>query len=65
MKCVKRINKIFGLRTSTQTEKAFPAIHYLKRSKSFKKRQFIGVNQALLVRLIVTQPDTFARIRNK
>ena len=39
MKCVRRFNKPLGRGTFKQTEKAYPVIHRLKRSKSASNSQ--------------------------
>ena len=65
LSCLRRINKLLGHQDQTQTEEIYLAIRRLKRSKCLEQQQAVGINHALLVKMIDAQPDTLAGIRNK
>jgi integrase/recombinase XerD len=65
LSCLRRINKLFGHQDQTQTEEIYLTIRRLKRSKCLEQQQAVGINHALLEKMIYAQPDTLAGIRNK
>ena len=65
LSCLRRINKLLGHQDHTQTEEIYLTIRRLKRSKCLEQQQAVGINHALLVKMIDAQPDTLAGIRNK
>jgi site-specific recombinase XerD len=65
LSCLRRINKLLGHKDETQTEEVYLTIRRLKRSKCLDQQQAVGINHALLVKMIDAQPDTLAGIRNK
>ena len=65
LSCLKRINKLLGHQDQTQTEEIYLTIRRLKRSKCLEQQQAVGINHALLVKMIDAQPNTLAGIRNK
>ena len=65
LSCLRRINKLLGHKDHTQTEEIYLTIRRLKRSKCLEQQQAVGINHALLVKMIDAQPDTLAGIRNK
>ena len=65
LSCLSRINKLLGHQDQTQTEEVYLTIRRLKRSKCLEQQQAVGINHALLVKMIDAQPDTLAGIRNK
>ena len=65
LSCLRRINKLLGHADYTHTEEVYLTIRRLKRSKCLEQQQAVGINHALLVKMINTQPDTLAGIRNK
>ena len=65
LSCLRRINKVLGHQDQTQTEEVYLTIRRLKRSKCLEQQQAVGINQALLVKMIDAQPNTLAGIRNK
>ena len=65
LSCLRRINKLLGHKDHTQTEEIYLTIRRLKRSKCLEQQQAVGINHALLMKMIDAQPDTLAGIRNK
>ena len=65
LSCLRRINKLLGHENHTQTEEIYLTIRRLKRSKCLEQQQAVGINHALLVKMIDAQPNTLAGIRNK
>ena len=65
LSCLRRINKLLGHQDQTHTEEIYLTIRRLKRSKCLEQQQAVGINHALLVKMIDAQPDTLAGIRNK
>ena len=65
LSCLRRINRLLGYQDQTQTEEIYLTIRRLKRSKCLEQQQAVGINHDLLVKMIDTQPDTLAGIRNK
>ena len=65
LSCLRRINKLLGHRDNTQTEEIYLTIRRLKRSKCLEQQQAVGINHAILLKMIDAQPDTLAGIRNK
>ena len=65
LSCLRRINKLLGHQDQTQTEEIYLTIRRLKRSKCLDQQQAVGINYALLVKMIDAQPDTLAGVRNK
>ena len=65
LSCLRRINKLLGHQDQTQTDKVYLTIRRLKRSKCLEQQQAVGINHALLIKMINAQPDTLAGIRNK
>jgi len=65
LSCLRRINKLLGHQDETQTEEVYLTIRRLKRSKCLEQQQAVGINHDVLVKMIDTQPDTLAGIRNK
>ena len=60
LSCLRRINKLLGHQDQTQTEEIYLTIRRLKRSKCLEQQQAVGINHALLVKMIDAQPDTLA-----
>ena len=65
LSCLRRINKLLGHTDHTQTEEIYLTIRRLKRSKCLEQQQAVGINHALLEKMIDAQSDTLAGIRNK
>ena len=65
LSCLRRINKLLGHQDQTQTDEVYLTIRRLKRSKCLEQQQAVGINHALLVKMIEAQSDTLAGIRNK
>ena len=65
LSCLRRVNKLLGHEDLTHTEEVYLTIRRLKRSKCLEQQQAVGINHALLVKMIDAQPDTLAGIRNK
>ena len=65
LSCLRRINKLLGHQDQTQTEEVYLTIRRLKRSKCLEQQQAVGINHAILVKMIDVQPETLAGIRNK
>ena len=65
LSCLRRINKLLGHEDHTHTEEVYLAIRRLKRSKCIDQQQAVGINHALLLKMIDAQADTLAGIRNK
>jgi site-specific recombinase XerD len=65
LSCLRRINKLLGHEDNTQTEEIYLTIRRLKRSKCLEQQQAVGINHALLEKMIYAQPETLAGIRNK
>ena len=65
LSCLRRINKLLGHEDQTQTEEVYLTIRRLKRSKCLEQQQAVGINDALLLKMIDAQPGTLAGIRNK
>ena len=65
LSCLRRINKLLGHEDHTHTEEVYLTIRRLKRSKCLDQQQAVGINHALLVKMIDAQPATLAGIRNK
>ena len=65
LSCLRRINKLFGHQDQTQTEEIYLTIRRLKRSKCLEQQQAVGINHALLVKMISAQPNTLAGVRNR
>ena len=65
LSCLRRINKLLGHEDHTQTEEVYLTIRRLKRSKCLDQQQAVGINHALLVKMIDAQQDTLAGVRNK
>jgi integrase/recombinase XerD len=65
LSCLRRINKLLGHEDHTHTEEIYLTIRRLKRSKCLDQQQAVGINHALLVKMIDAQPDTLAGTRNK
>ena len=65
LSCLRRINKLLGHEDHTHSEEVYLTIRRLKRSKCLEQQQAVGINHALLVKMIDAQPDTLAGIRNK
>ena len=65
LSCLRRINKLLGHPDQTHTEEVYLTIRRLKRSKCLDQQQAVGINHALLLKMIDAQPDTLAGIRNK
>lgn len=65
LSCLRRINKLLGHEDYTHTEEVYLTIRRLKRSKSLEQQQAVGINYALLVKMIDAQPNTLAGVRNK
>ena len=62
---LRRINTLLGYQDETQTEKIYLAIRRLKREKLSEQRQAVGINHDLLIKMIASQPETLAGIRNR
>ena len=65
LSCLRRINKLLGHEDHTQTEEIYLTIRRLKRSKCLEQQQAVGINHALLEKMIDAQPATLAGTRNK
>ena len=65
LSCLRRINKLLGHEDHTHTEEVYLTIRRLKRSKCLDQHQAVGINHALLVKMIDAQQDTLAGVRNK
>ena len=65
LSCLRRIYKLLGHEDYTHTEEVYLTIRRLKRSKCLDQQQAVGINHALLLKMIDAQPDTLAGIRNK
>ena len=65
LSCLRRINKLLGHEDYTHTDEVYLTIRRLKRSKCLDQQQAVGINHALLLKMIDAQPDTLAGIRNK
>ena len=62
---LRRLNKMLGFEDQTRTEEVYLAIRRLKRSKCLEQNQAVGINHAILVKMIAAQPDTLAGTRNR
>ena len=62
---LRRVNTLLGYQDQTQTEEIYLAIRRLKREKLSEQRQAVGINQPLLIKMIATQPETLAGVRNR
>jgi integrase/recombinase XerD len=62
---LRRVNTLLGYQDKTQTEEIYLAIRRLKREKLSEQRQAVGINQELLIKMIVAQPETLTGIRNR
>ena len=62
---LRRLNRMLGFETLTNTDQVYLAIRRLKRSKSIEQRQAVGINHDILLKMIKAQPDTPAGIRNR
>lgn len=60
LSCLRRVNKFLGHEDHTHTEEVYLAIRRLKRSKCLEQQQAVGINHALLVKMIDAQPETLA-----
>ena len=56
---------MLGFEDQTRTEEVYLAIRRLKRSKCLEQRQAVGINHKILVKMIASQPDTLAGMRNR
>ena len=65
LSCLRRINKLLGHQDQTHTEEVYLTIRRLKRSKCLDQQQAVGINHALLLKMIEAQSDTLAGTRNK
>ena len=62
---LRRVNTLLGYQDQTHTEEIYLAIRRLKREKLSEQRQAVGINQDLLIKMIATQPETLAGVRNR
>ena len=62
---LRRINTLLGFKDETQTEEIYLSIRRLKREKLSEQRQAVGINQDLLTKMIVAQPETLTGLRNR
>ena len=65
LSCLRRINKLLGHQDQTHTEEVYLTIRRLKRSKCLDQQQAVGINHALLLKMIEAQSDTLAGTHNK
>ena len=65
LSALRRLNGLLGFEDQTFTEDVYLAIRKLKRAKCMEKRQAVGINEDLLVKMIKAQPDTLVGKRNK
>ena len=62
---LQRMNTLLGYQDQTQSEEIYLAIRRLKREKLSEQRQAVGINKDLLIKMIATQQETLAGVRNR
>ena len=62
---LRRLNKMLGFENQMRTKEVYLAIRRLKRSKCMEQKQAVGINHDILVKMIASQPDTLAGMRNR